>query len=171
MLHRRYLATSSIREELNQFITAVNSFHPALKYTWEISNTFLAFLAIKISMEGNGLCISVYYKCIDSHSSLWYSSSHSSHAKNSIPFHSFSYFVAYIVKTDFSEKLGAMCQFFDDMAILLLSFKRAIPAPNKLIDSQHYQRLRRKILIAFHSLSHFTFTTEPKQTLSVYLNS
>ena len=96
----------------------------------------------------------VYYKCIDSHSSLWYSSSHSSHAKNSIPFHSFSYFVAYIVKTDFSEKLGAMCQFFDDMAILLLSFKRAIPAPNKLIDSQHYQRLRRKILIAFHSLSH-----------------
>ena len=26
-------ATSSTREELNQFITAVNSFHPALKYT------------------------------------------------------------------------------------------------------------------------------------------
>ena len=44
-LYRRYIddcvgATSSTREELNQFITAVNSFHPALKYTWEISNTF-----------------------------------------------------------------------------------------------------------------------------------
>ena len=26
-------ATSSTREKLNQFITAVNSFHPALKYT------------------------------------------------------------------------------------------------------------------------------------------
>ena len=35
-----YLATSSIREEVSQFTTAVNSFHPALKYTWEISNTF-----------------------------------------------------------------------------------------------------------------------------------
>ena len=32
-------ATSSTREELNQFITAFNSFHPALKYTWEISDT------------------------------------------------------------------------------------------------------------------------------------
>ena len=46
--YRRYIddcvgATSSTREELNQFITAVNSFHPALKYTWEISDTSLAF--------------------------------------------------------------------------------------------------------------------------------
>ena len=29
-------AISSSREELDQFITSVNSFHPALKYTWEI---------------------------------------------------------------------------------------------------------------------------------------
>ena len=43
-LYRCYIddcigATSSTREELNQFITAVNSFHPDLKYTWEISDT------------------------------------------------------------------------------------------------------------------------------------
>ena len=43
-------ATSSTREELTQFITAVNSFHPALKYTWGISDTSLAFLDIKISI-------------------------------------------------------------------------------------------------------------------------
>ena len=48
-LYSRYIddcigATSSTREELNQFITAVNSFHPALKYTWEISDTSVAFL-------------------------------------------------------------------------------------------------------------------------------
>ena len=30
---------SSSREELNRSITSVNSFHPALKYTWEISET------------------------------------------------------------------------------------------------------------------------------------
>ena len=58
---------------------AVNSFHPALKYTWEISDTSLAFLDIKISTEGNGLCTSVYYKPTDSHSYLLYSSSHPSH--------------------------------------------------------------------------------------------
>ena len=65
-LYRRYIddcvgATSSTREELNQFITAVNSFHPALKYTWEISDTSLAFLDIKVSVEGNGLCTSVHH--------------------------------------------------------------------------------------------------------------
>ena len=64
-------ATSSTREELSQFITAVNSFHPALKYTWEISNTSLAFLDIKISIEGNSLNTRVYYKPTDSHSYLY----------------------------------------------------------------------------------------------------
>ena len=40
--------TSSSREELTQFKKApVNSFHPALKYTWEISDTSLAFLDVK----------------------------------------------------------------------------------------------------------------------------
>ena len=63
-LNGRYIddcigATSSTREELTQCITAINSFHPALKYTWEISDSSLAFLDIKISIEGNGLRTSV----------------------------------------------------------------------------------------------------------------
>ena len=45
-------ATSSTREELNQFKTAVSSFHLALKYIWEISDTSVAFLDIKVSIEG-----------------------------------------------------------------------------------------------------------------------
>ena len=65
-------ATSSTREELDQFITAVNSFHPALKYTWEISDTSLSFLDIKVSVEST----------TDSRSYLLYSSSHPSHVKN-----------------------------------------------------------------------------------------
>ena len=100
-LYGRYIddcigATSSTREELTQFITAVNSFHPALKYTWEISDTSLAFLDIKISIEGNGLCTSVYYKPSDSHSCLLYSSSHPLHVKNSIAFFvlTISYFLS-----------------------------------------------------------------------------
>ena len=80
---------SSSTEELNQFITAVNSFHPALKYTWEISETSLAFLDIKVSISGNGLYTSVHYKPTDSHSYLLHSSSHPSHVKNSIPYSQF----------------------------------------------------------------------------------
>ena len=65
-LYKRYIddcvgATSSSREELNQFITSVNSFHPALKYTWEISENSLAFLDIKLSVNDNGLSTSVHY--------------------------------------------------------------------------------------------------------------
>ena len=46
-----------------------------------------------------------------------------------------------------------------NVAILFLYLKRATTVSNKTIDSQHYKRLRRKTLIAFHSLSHFTLKT------------
>ena len=64
-LYKRFIddcvgATSSSKEELDQFITAVNSFHPALKYTWEISENSLAFLDIKLSINGNSLSTSVH---------------------------------------------------------------------------------------------------------------
>ena len=75
---------------------------------YEISDTSLAFLDIKISIEGNGLCTSVYYKPTYSHSYFLCSSSHPSHVKNSKP------------------------------------FKQAATVPNKLIDSQHYKRVKRK---------------------------
>ena len=42
----------------------------------------------------------------------------------------------------------------------VLHRKRAyLKVPNKLIKSQHYKRWRRIIMIAFHLLRHFTFTT------------
>ena len=92
-LYHRYIddcvgATSSTREELDQFVTAVNSFHPALKDTWEISDTSLAFLDIQLFIEGNGLCTSVHYKPTGSHSCMLYSSSHPSHVhvKNSFSY-------------------------------------------------------------------------------------
>ena len=162
-LYRRYIddcvgSTSSTREELNQFITAVNSFHPALKYTWEISDTSLAFLDIKVSVEGNGLCTSVHYKPTDSHSCLLYSSSHPSHVKNSIPYSQFLRLVVTCSEdSDFSLKSEE--SFSTNVAILPLLLKLAIIAPNKLIGSQHYKHLRRRIAIEFHSLSHFTLTT------------
>ena len=71
-LYRCYIDDCVAREELNQFKTAVNLCHPALKYTWEVSDTPLAFLDIKVSIEDNGLCASVHNKPTDSHSYLGY---------------------------------------------------------------------------------------------------
>ena len=93
-LYKRYIddcvgATSSSREELNQFINSVNSFHPALKYTWKISENSLVFLDIKLSINDNGLSTSVHYKPTDSHNYLLHSSSHPQHVKNAISFSQF----------------------------------------------------------------------------------
>ena len=107
-------AISSSREELNRFITSVNSFHTALKYTWEISETSLAFLDIKVSINGNGLRTSVHYKPTDSHSYLLHSSSHPSHVKNSIPYSQFLRLRRLCSDdSDFSNKSKEMCQFFE----------------------------------------------------------
>ena len=133
--YRRYIddcvgATSSTREELNQFITAVNSFHPALKYTWEISNTSLEFLDIKTnSIQGNGLCTSVHYKPTDSHSCLLYSSSHPAHGKNSIPYSQFLRLRRLCSEnSDFSIKSEEMCHLFD---------KRGYPA--SVVQAGHHR--------------------------------
>ena len=128
--------TPSTREELTQFITAVNSFRPALKYTWEISDTSLAFLNINIWIEGNSLCTSVYYKRTDSHSYLLYSSSNPSDVKNSIPFSQFLRLrLLRSDDSDFSENSEAMCQFFD---------KRGSPVSVVQADHQRAQQIDRQ---------------------------
>ena len=53
-------ATSCTKEELERFIGFVNSFHPALKFTWEISETSVTFLDINISVRDNKLATSVH---------------------------------------------------------------------------------------------------------------
>ena len=117
-LYKRYIddcvgATSSSKEELNLFINSVNSFHPALKYTWEISENSLAFLDIKLSINDNGLSTSVYYKPTDSHNYLLHSSSHPQHVKNAIPFSQFLRLRCLCSDdTDFNNKCEEMCQFF-----------------------------------------------------------
>ena len=133
-LYHRYIddcisATSSSREDLNQCTTAVNSFHPALKYAWEMSDTSLAFLDIKVSIEGNGLCTSVHNKPTDSHSYLLYSSSHPSDVKNSIPYSQFLR-VRRVCSddSDFSLKSEEMCNFFN---------KRGYPA--SVVQVRHHR--------------------------------
>ena len=66
-LYRRYIddcfgATSCTRQELHHLIASDDSFHPALKYTWVVSECSIAFLDINVSISGNQLSTSVHYK-------------------------------------------------------------------------------------------------------------
>ena len=122
-------AISSSKEELNRFITSVNSFHPVLKYTWEISETSLAFLDIKVFING-------HYKPTDSHSYLLHSSSHPSHVKNSIPYSQFLRLRRLCSDdSDFSNKSQEMCQFFE---------KRGYPASVIQTAYHHAQQTGRQ---------------------------
>ena len=49
---------SCSRGELECFINYVNNFHPALQFTWEISETSVSFLDILVSINGNRLTTS-----------------------------------------------------------------------------------------------------------------
>ncbi|XP_059820754.1 uncharacterized protein LOC132391500 isoform X1 [Hypanus sabinus] len=71
--------------ELVDFINFASNFHPALKFTWSISDTSLPFLDLSVSTSGDGLSTDIYYKPTDSHSYLDYSSSHPVSCKNAIP--------------------------------------------------------------------------------------
>ena len=165
-LYGRYIddcigAISSSREELDQFITSVNSFHPALKYTWEISETSLAFLDIKVSIRGNVLCTSVHYKPTDSHSYLLYSSSHPSHVKNSIPYSQFLRLRRLCSDdSDFSSKSEEMCQFFEKrgypVSVVKAGHHRAqqFDRQSSLQTSQKDKNDRIPFTLTFHPHNH-----------------
>ena len=66
--------------------------------------------------------------------------------------------VCAVMTLTFLTNLKKCASFSKNVAILLLSFKQPITALNKLIDSQHYKRHKRKRMTDFHSPSHFTLT-------------
>ena len=104
------------KEELEWFISFVNSFHPALKFTWEMSETSVTFLNINISVQDNKLATSVHYKPTDSqHYFILYSSSHPSHIKDSIPYSQFLRLCRLCSEdSDFNSKCDEMSNLFSE---------------------------------------------------------
>eukprot|EP00061_Rhincodon_typus_P018576 g47797.t1 len=61
---------------IEKFINFVSTFHPALTFTWSISDSSLPFLYISVPISGDRLATDIYCKPIDSHSYLDYTSSY-----------------------------------------------------------------------------------------------
>ena len=72
--------------QLLVFINFVQNFHPAVKFTYQISEKSVTFLNMNISMKQGILLTFIHYKTTDSHSYLDYHLSHNPSTKNSIPF-------------------------------------------------------------------------------------
>jgi hypothetical protein len=102
------LGTASCsRVELERFINFVNNFHPALQFTWEISETSVSFSDIIVSINRNKLVTSVFYKPTDSHSYLIFSSPTPTIPKGRFPSLSSFVFAVSAAKTKtFRPKIG-----------------------------------------------------------------
>ncbi|KAL9952017.1 hypothetical protein ACROYT_G039216 [Oculina patagonica] len=93
-LYKRYIddvlgASSGTREDLESFIEFCSSYHPSLKYTFEISESSIPFLDLSLSISNDRISTSIHYKPTDTHNYLHYSSSHPTQCKNGIPFGQF----------------------------------------------------------------------------------
>eukprot|EP00061_Rhincodon_typus_P005296 g24627.t1 len=75
--------------ELENFIQFASNFHPALTFTWSISDSSLSFLDISVCISGNRLASNIHYKPTASHCYLDYTSSHPTPCRDSIPFFQF----------------------------------------------------------------------------------
>ena len=139
-MRRRNFSTSCLTENSSVRFAIGTKFRPLLRTDFSES----------VSGRFSGIVTT------DSHSYLLHSSSYPYHVKNSIPYSQFLRIRRLCSDdSDFSNKSKEMCQFFE---------KRGYPASviqaalNKLIDSQHYKRRKRKRMTEFHSPSHFTLT-------------
>ena len=75
------------REELHSFINGLNTCHPTLRFTHEVSETSVAFLDVCITKNNHGeLQTSLYSKPTNAHLYLHYTSYHPKHQKWSIPY-------------------------------------------------------------------------------------
>ena len=74
-------------EELYSFLSALNDFHPAIKFTSNISQTEVNFLDVTVYKDRHGnIETGLYTKPTDAHLYLHYSSYHPKHQKKSIPY-------------------------------------------------------------------------------------
>ena len=89
-LYKRYIddvfgVSSDSEDELKSFIDFVSSFHPAIKYTFNITKECLSFLDIQCQIQDGQISTSVFYKPTDAHCYLNYKSCHPQSCKDAIP--------------------------------------------------------------------------------------
>ena len=117
-LYKRYIddivgATFGSRDEIEVFATYVNGFHPSVQFTWIISDVQLPFLDLCLKSVSDRLLTSIHYKDTDTHSYLYYTSSHPARCKNSIPYSQFLRLRRICSEdNDFENKSIEMASFF-----------------------------------------------------------
>ncbi|XP_064621108.1 uncharacterized protein LOC135483965 [Lineus longissimus] len=78
------------REEVDNFVTNLNSQHPTIKFTADISDSSVTFLDTRVHVTSTGqIYTDLYTKPTDAHNYLLYSSAHIRSCLNGIPYGQF----------------------------------------------------------------------------------
>jgi len=101
------------KNHLQQFIDDFNDFHPAIDFTYVVSESKVTFLDVEVHSNNNQIETTIHYKQTDSHSYLDYSSNHPTACKNGIPFGQFLRLRRICSnEADFRDKSREMTNFF-----------------------------------------------------------
>ena len=74
-------------DKLTDFISTLNTAHPTIKFTHEVSPTSIHFLDVTVSLNAdNNISTDLYIKPTDKHQYLLSTSAHPKHTKQSIPY-------------------------------------------------------------------------------------
>ena len=73
-------------ENLEIFLQEVNSFHPTIRFTAEVSNEEHVFLDTKSRLVGNNIDVVLYTEPTDTHQYLLPSSCHPKHCSRNVPY-------------------------------------------------------------------------------------
>lgn len=99
-------------DNLTEFISFANSFHPAIKLSHTIGKS-VDFLDCTFRLDVDRIVSTIFYKDTDAHSYLDYESSHPIKCKNSIPYSQFVRLRKICSDSeDFSSKSEEMSKFF-----------------------------------------------------------
>eukprot|EP00061_Rhincodon_typus_P004165 g21885.t1 len=103
---------------LNSSSTLLTPFVPVRKFTWNIFDTSLSFLDLSVSISGDHLEHDIYFKPVDSHSFLDYTSSYPPSCKNAIPYSQF-FCLCCVCSQDgaFHSRTSQMSSYFKDRNI------------------------------------------------------
>ena len=155
-------ATSMPRSDLEKFISFVCNFHPALQFEYQISNSYLSSLDIKLQITDNHITTSIFYKETDSHSYLHNDSSHNPKCITSIPFSELLRLRRLCSDDeDFKTKANEMSTFFSNCNYSPNTIQSAINRISKISQAEALQprpkqstTKRTPLVLTYHAHMH-----------------
>ena len=128
------------RSDLENLISFVCNFHPALQFEYQLSSSYLSLQDIKLQITDNHITTSIFYKETESHNYLHNDSSHNPKCITSIPFSALLRLWRLCSDDeDFKTKANEMSTFFSNCNYSPNTIQSAINRISKISQAEALQ--------------------------------